>query len=186
MVQLIIPLLPTTVKPPIADLPRQGHNTIDLSTTDTFEGHKYNYWLPYSFSTRFEPAKRGQPLYKGHNSCIYTVSNAFFVRRLYLLYSYIKRGIKLGNVPVGIKTYYTVCIRKYTVIQNVHCAYASKGHFAGHSRSGVSYFRTHKQTRSTTVPTSYFGYSQKLPIHTEQRALPFMGQYSPSSIRKTA
>ena len=97
MVQLIIPLLPTTVKPPIADLPRQGHNTVDLPTTDTFEGHKYNYWLPYSFSTRFEPAKRGQPLYKGHNRCIYTVS-AFFVWRLYLLCSYTKRGIKLGKL----------------------------------------------------------------------------------------
>ena len=49
----------TTVKPPIVDPPRKGHNIKDLFTRDTAQGPKK---LP-----SLQPLRRGQPLYKGQS-----------------------------------------------------------------------------------------------------------------------
>ena len=52
-----------TVKPLIVDPPRQGHCIINLSTAG-------NSW-DLKVLIQFEPPRRGQPLYKGQNMCIY-------------------------------------------------------------------------------------------------------------------
>jgi len=51
-----------------------------ISIKDTFKVS--NNWLPCSFNI-FWTSRRGQPLYKGHNSWIYVVPNASFAWRSY-------------------------------------------------------------------------------------------------------
>ena len=53
------------VKPPVVDHPRYGHNIIDLSKRTLFKVP--NNWFPIVL-VHFEPLRKGQPIYQGHNS----------------------------------------------------------------------------------------------------------------------
>ena len=56
-----------------------GHNITDLSTWTLF--NVPNNWFPCSSNMLFEPPRRGQPLYKGHNNWIYIFPKVSFVWR---------------------------------------------------------------------------------------------------------
>jgi len=84
---------------------------MDLSTKDTFKVP--NNWFPYSFST-FESARRGKPLYKGHNS-FYIVLSVFC-----------SFDCIVCVLPINHFSYFTLVSLPPTPLQTCLCSWWSK------------------------------------------------------------